>query len=276
MLKEIITEHKGKIGILYSILTTQYILAALIPHAFGKAIDGLINQQYQPFIIFLIMEAATLTLGYTLKRYDTKIYMKIFADKANKAINILRIKEATPAKIIERYRMVTSYNDYLEYAMPQMINASISAITALVILYTTDYKIGIAALTAYTMMLINNHIQSYKNQKTEIAIQKEKETIAKGIMASEEVSDQIKELSSNYVRKSNIDALNFFVTDGLSIGLKIATIFILISCSHTIGVITSTVMYIERLCGTAYNVYYYFMFVRGMENTNQFINEHQD
>jgi hypothetical protein len=270
---EILKENYVKIGTIYAFLAIQYTLTAIIPFTLGKAIDGLLIGQYHHFITFLAAEVTALIIGYTLKRYDTKVFMSIFSEKAIKAVSILKAKKVDPTKIVTRYGLVASYSDYFEYALPQAINAVINGITAIAMLCYTDSKIGAIAIIAYTLMITSTKILSHIIQKNEINLQHTRESITNTIMNGEDPTQDIRQLANNYVSRSNNDALNFFNTDLLSITLKVAIMIILTKEAHSIGTIASTLIYVDKIYGTVINLYYYFMFQRSIENTDKFIND---
>ena len=256
-------------------LIIQYGIFSLIPYLLGKTIDGLLIKDNFYLLVLLTAEITALLIGFFLKRYDTKVFMKIFCDKAIKAVQILRNKNIIPAKIAARYQLVGYYSDFFEFSLPQIIQAFISATTALSMLYLTDHKIGILATILFIGMITVNKIYSYKTQKIDLNIQAEKENINHSLMENLEYKNYLQNLSQNYVRKSNLDAANFFFNDSLSIIMHLATMLILVYTQPTVGAITSTLLYVDKLYSVTFNIFYFFMFIRGIENTNKLINENE-
>ncbi len=275
MIREILKENKLQITFIYAMLIIQYGLFSLIPYLLGKTIDGLLIKDNFYLLILLTAEITALLIGFFLKRYDTKVFMKIFCDKAIKAVQILRNKNIIPAKIAARYQLVGYYSDFFEFSLPQIIQAFIGATTALTMLYLTDHKIGILATILFIGMITVNKIYSYKTQKIDLNIQTEKENINHSLMENLEYKNYLQNLSQNYVRKSNLDAANFFFNDSLSIIMHLATMLILVYTQPTVGAITSTLLYVDKLYSVTFNVFYFFMFIRGIENTNKLINENE-
>lgn len=275
MIKEILKENKLQITFIYAMLIIQYGLFSLIPYLLGKTIDGLLIKDNFYLLILLTAEITALLIGFFLKRYDTKVFMKIFCDKAIKAVQILRNKNIIPAKIAARYQLVGYYSDFFEFSLPQIIQAFIGATTALTMLYLTDHKIGILATILFIGMITVNKIYSYKTQKIDLNIQAEKENINHSLMENLEYKNYLQNLSQNYVKKSNLDAANFFFNDSLSIIMHLATMLILVYTQPTVGAITSTLLYVDKLYSVTFNVFYFFMFIRGIENTNKLINENE-
>ena len=275
MIKEILKENKLQITFIYAMLIIQYGLFSLIPYLLGKTIDGLLIKDNFYLLILLTAEITALLIGFFLKRYDTKVFMKIFCDKAIKAVQILRNKNIIPAKIAARYQLVGYYSDFFEFSLPQIIQAFIGATTALTMLYLTDHKIGILATILFIGMITVNKIYSYKTQKIDLNIQTEKENINHSLMENLEYKNYLQNLSQNYVKKSNLDAANFFFNDSLSIIMHLATMLILVYTQPTVGAITSTLLYVDKLYSVTFNVFYFFMFIRGIENTNKLINENE-
>ncbi len=273
MITEILKENKFKIGLIYFLLVIQYCLFSLIPFLLGKAIDGLLQNQNTNFYYFLLVEIIALLIGFFLKRYDTKVFMKIFSEKAIKAIQMLRDKNVIPSTIATRYGLVGYYSDFFEFSVPQILQAIINSTTALSMLFLTDYKIGLIASILFTFMIINNIKISYKTQKVDLDIQHTKETITHSLMENQEYKNNLTSLGNLYIRKSNLDATNFFFNDGLSIIMHISVLLMLVFTQPSIGAITSTLMYVDKIYGTTFNIFYFFMFMRGIENTNKLIKD---
>lgn len=273
MIREILKENKFKITFIYIILIVQYCLFSTIPFLLGKAIDGLLQSENTNFYYFLIAEISVLFIGFFLKRYDTKVFMKIFSEKAIKAIQILRDKNIMPAKIATRYQLAGFYSDFFEFSLPQILQAIINATAALTMLFITDYRIGIIASILYAFMILNNFKISLKTQQVDLDIQHTKESITHSLMENQEYKNDLTFLGHLYVKKSNLDAANFFLNDGLSITMHICVLLMLVYTQPSIGSITSTLMYVDKIYGTTFNVFYFFMFMRSIENTNKLIKD---
>jgi hypothetical protein len=273
MIKEILKENKLQISLIYSLLIIQYGLFSIMPYLLGKAIDGLLIKENSGLVLLLVAEIAALILGYGLKRIDTIVFMKIFCDKAIKAVQILRDKNMIPAKIAARYQLVGYYSDFFEYSLPQIINSFIGAGTALTMLYITDHKIGLIATVLFFFMIIVNKVYSFKTQKVDLDIQNNKENINHSLMENLEYKPHLINLSSDYIKKSNLDAANFFFNDSLSILMHVCIMLMLVYTNPTVGAITSTLLYVDKLYGVTYNIFYFFMFMRGIENTNKLLHE---
>jgi hypothetical protein len=120
-------------------------------------------------------------------------------------------------------------------------------------------------------MILVNKIYSYKTQKIDLNIQAEKENINHSLIENLEYKPHLIDLSSNYVKKSNLDAANFFFNDSLSIVMHVSIMLMLVYTNPTVGAITSTLMYVDKLYGVTFNIFYFFMFMRSIENTNKLI-----
>jgi hypothetical protein len=140
-------------------------------------------------------------------------------------------------------------------------------------LYFTDYRIGIISSFLFILMIYNNKIISYKTQKVDLDIQHTKETITQTLIDNQDYQPHLINLGNNYTKKSNLDALNFFFNDSLSIAMHIGILLMLVYTQPSIGAITSTLMYVDKIYGTTFNIFYFFMFIRGIENTNKLIKD---
>ncbi len=272
MIIEILKENKLTIGFIYTLSILQYTLHALLPFLLGKAIDGLLQDDKSNLVVLVIANALSIFLGFYLKRYDTRVYMAIFAHKAIKAIQILRRKNVVPSKIASRYQLVGYYSDFFEYSLPQAISAFIKAMTSMVMLFVTNPIIGLINTLIYLITLFIHQKCSRLIQKQDMDIQHIKEDIVQNIMDNKEYEQPIHSLSKFYIKKSNIDATNFLINDSLALIMHLSTILLLVYIHPSIGMVTSTLMYVDQLYGTTYSIFYFLLFVRGVENTNKFIN----
>lgn len=275
MILEIIKEFKWKLALIYPLLILQYSLFSLIPFLLGKAIDDLLKNNYKSFYLLIFVDIVALLIGYFLKRYDTRVYMNIFCKKAIKVILYLKEKNVIPSKIINRYGLVGYYSDFFEFSLPQIMQAIISVITSLIILFSTDYRIGLLCSIAFILMCLNNKICSFKTQKVDLNIQNKKEEITQSITDEKMPKEEIEKLCSHYIAKSDIDAGNFFCNDSLSIIMQATAILILINDNPSVGAITSTLMYADQIYAQSQRIFYFFMFMRSIENTNKLINENE-
>jgi hypothetical protein len=157
-----------------------------------------------------------------------------------------------------------------------MLNAFIGAGTALFMLFYIDYRIGIISTFLFICMIVNNKIMSYKTQIVDLDIQNIKENITQTLMDNKPYNYQLVNLSGQYVKKSNLDALNFFFNDTLSIIMHVTIMLILVYTYNSIGTITSTLMYVDKIYGTTFNIFYFFMFMRSIENANKLIHEEKE
>lgn len=276
MIKDIFRENRLKIGLIYIFLIIQYTLTSLTPYLTGKAIDSLLRFSYSDLLIFLANEGAVITIGVLLKRFDTRVFMSIFTSKASQAIEQLRLRKVVETKILSRYHLVRTYSDFFEFSIPQILNAIISATTALVMITVADYSVGAVVSGLFLLMVLNNRILSYKIQKIDKDIQFRNEEINQQIISSQSVSGSLIDLGKSFVRKSDLDAVNFFFNDLLGILMTLSVMFMLLDDHPTIGMIAANVLYVQRLHGVTYNIFYFFMFMRSIENTNDFLNAESD
>lgn len=276
MIKDIFRENLLKIGLIYIFLIIQYTLTSLTPYLTGKAIDSLLRFSYSDLFIFLANEGAVITIGVLLKRFDTRVFMSIFTSKASQAIEQLRLRKVVETKILSRYHLVRTYSDFFEFSIPQILNAIISAATALVMITVADYSVGAVVSGLFLLMVLNNRILSYKIQKIDKDIQFRNEEINQQIISSQSVSGSLINLGKSFVRKSDLDAVNFFFNDLLGILMTLSVMFMLLDDHPTIGMIAANVLYVQRLHGVTYNIFYFFMFMRSIENTNDFLNAESD
>jgi len=138
-----------------------------------------------------------------------------------------------------------------------------------------DYRIGIISSFLFILMILNNKILSHKTQKVDLDIQHTKEALTQTIMDNQDYQSTLVNLCNNYIKKSNLDALNFFFNDSLSILMHVSVLLILVYINPSIGAITSTLMYVDKIYGTSVNIFYFFMFMRSIENTDKLIKDYQ-
>ncbi|MGI9373062.1 MAG: ABC transporter six-transmembrane domain-containing protein [Hyphomicrobiales bacterium] len=163
----------GSIGITWALTLCEAALLALVPLFIGFAIDGLLAHNTQPLITLACVLSGLIVIGVIRRLYDTRAYGTMRVE-IGRALTEGRDKGAV-SKTNARLGMGRELVDFLEEQVPQVLNAIVQLIVAIVILYSFHPVLSYSALAAGVVMLagygiVHRHffqLNAVLNQQTE-------------------------------------------------------------------------------------------------------------
>lgn len=143
MLKNIILKNRFRLLIIYGYLTTYELLTLLTPIALGKAIDGLINQDFTWILVFFSIEFIANLFMYKRMVYDTVVYTKIYNEIVIEYINR---SGSSVSEQSARTDLAGNIIHFFEDAIPFYIMSIIGMIGSLFFIFWTDWLTGLIVL----------------------------------------------------------------------------------------------------------------------------------
>lgn len=152
-LKHILVHHKMPVAINLLLLVIEIALMALVPLFIGFAIDGLLVQNTQDFLLLIAVLAGLVCVSVSRRFYDTRAYGAIRVKVQNTVVE--RNQQLTTSVLNARLEMARELVDFLEENVAQIINAIVQFIVSLTVLYFLNPALsGAALLSAIAMILI--------------------------------------------------------------------------------------------------------------------------
>jgi len=141
----------GRISVTWALTVLETVLFALIPLAIGRAIDGLIGEDFTPFLQFCYLLSGLVFVAIGRRVFDTRAYGAIRVALAKAQAE--KSKDADISTANARVIMGRELPDFLEKEAPLALTSVVEVGAALVILLSFHATLSIAAAIAAVVTL---------------------------------------------------------------------------------------------------------------------------
>ena len=131
MLLELARVHCGRLFTAYCLTASGMIAALLYPLATGFAINGVLAGQYEAVLWLVGCHAAQLIPTVASKRYDTRVFTRIYGALASSVVARSRTAGLDPARVAARVALSREYTVFLEEDVPRVLYAFIALTVSL-------------------------------------------------------------------------------------------------------------------------------------------------
>lgn len=267
MLREIFKKNKWWIGFTYCVLLLEFLIFALVPYLLGKAVDGLLQQDYHSFGVYVALSTVGLVIGFFRRRFDTRIFMRIWRDKATDTVKDMNQRGVDSTKVVSRYRLVGTYADFFEFTLPTSISSMMEIAVSLFMIWLVLPWGSLFVLILALLAMLSYYYFSFQIQKTELEIQKLREKTDAAIVAQDmsTIDADFEEMRQKWVKRSDLDAYSWSVNDILAIVAEVAILILVVVNGHSVGTIMSTLTYVYKLFERTGLLSFYFNHVKQIE-----------
>lgn len=276
MLKEIFQENKWGIIFTYFLTICEVSLESSIPYLLGITIDKLLVQKYEYIACFAIPFTARILIGTFRRSYDTRVFSNIYKNKAIRTINNLKNTNLDKKRISIRYGLVGLYSDFFEHTLPNMVRIVIYIIISLLLIAFIKFTLLMALIPFLILMFFVHKNYGNNTKKVEYLLQKSREDISHALIDDLDCDNLLENQKDLFIRKSDLEAENFFKSDTLALFVEIICILIVTTSGMSIGEITSVVMYFEMISINACNGFLVFANFKLVEMTNDLLGKSPD
>jgi ABC-type multidrug transport system fused ATPase/permease subunit len=256
ILQSIFKKHKLQLLLTYVLFSLEMLGTLLTPHFLGKAIDGLIYENYNGLIALCVVRVAWMVVGVIRQRYDTRTYTSIYNSIVTKFFT-KKYALADVSKLSAHSTLSREFVDFLEHDLVYVLEAFFYIIGSLLFLCTYDVRVvGICLAILIPVITISYYygrkmrrLNKLKNDELEQQV----DVISSGnILTIHRHYEKLKHLQ---IRISDKQAFNFGIMEIFSI--------IVIAISLVITETTSTAV---LDAGAVVPIYFYITyFVKGLE-----------
>ncbi len=141
-----------KISLTWVGVLIENILLAIVPLFIGFSIDGLLENDFTNLWYLITVFSALIVVSVLRRIYDTRVYGQLRVDLGLQVDS--RHQHQSVSIRTARLDMSAELIEFLEESLPQIITAAVQIIIALVILYSFDMSLAVAALGATLIMMI--------------------------------------------------------------------------------------------------------------------------
>ena len=229
----------------YILLIVEFVLSALVPYVMGLAIDALIQVQYEKFVIYVLVSAFGLATGYSRRRLDTRIYIKVWHDQNLQYIKTMLEKNVETSKVVSRLYLLRTYADFFEHTLPMVTQIVIEILVAFIMLLIVMPVVAYVAIVLFFFGLAVQYVCSQRMNSLELELHSYSEYINEAVAKKEFTSIEhgYRSLVPLIVKRSDYDATSWSLIDILSIVIELMVIFHIVYGHHSIGSVMSTAAY---------------------------------
>jgi hypothetical protein len=134
------------------LLALENVFSVLEPWLLGRAIDGLIAREYLGLAVFLVAANVALAIAIIRRRYDTRVFGRIFAENALEAVERENAATRAVGQVTARVSFVKEFTDFFEVMFPAAI-ASVAALVGAVLMLAAISPLVCAATVAVALLI---------------------------------------------------------------------------------------------------------------------------
>lgn len=151
-LYSIIKRRRLRVMFTWFLVLIENILMILLPLFIGYSIDGILNQNLQPLMMFTLILFCLVIISVARRFYDTRVYGDIRVELANIVERNLR---SAPLSVKDaRLTMSRELVDFLEEDLPSLLTALVQLVATVLILATFHINLALCVLAAGVTMLL--------------------------------------------------------------------------------------------------------------------------
>lgn len=157
MLLKLARAHRGRLFVAYFLTASGLVFGMLYPLATGFAINGVLSGAYAAVLWLVGCHAAQLVLTVASKRYDTRVFTRIYSALASEIVDRSRASGLEPARVAARVSLSREYTDFLEGDVPRVLYAVIALGVSLSALIFLEFSLALACLALGVPLMLVGH-----------------------------------------------------------------------------------------------------------------------
>lgn len=163
-LKQIAIKNKGKLFSTFSLVALENALFLLYPLVGSFAVNAVVNGDMARALVYALMVFAIWGVGSARRAVDTRVFARIYADLAVKAI-IHEKQKGTTSTAAAHAALARSFVAFFEEHLPTSITALFNIVGSVLMLLLIEFYSGLLALVI--LLLFSALLPSYmrKNDK---------------------------------------------------------------------------------------------------------------
>lgn len=264
MFKTIFSQHRTWLAITYFLNILEFTLFAAMPFLLGMAVDSMMKDQMTHFWIYITLSTFAWFVGRCRRRLDTRVFSRIWIDRAINGIKHLTAKGTDPADVVSRAGMAHTVSHFLEFTVPAAICAMVEIIVAAIMISWVLPWHGFVLCSMAAAMIANTYLFSWMVLKIERKSQDIREAINRKVIAGEvsTIEEDYALLRKNAIRQSDLEALNWCLVDIVMIIGEVMVLFAVVANRLSVGEIMATLAYTTKLFSHSAFIYHFFSHYR--------------
>jgi len=271
MIKNILRNEMFPFGFTLFLILMEALLTLLFPLFIGYALEDAMNGTYQGVFKLGGLGLVTLAVGVSRRLFDSRYYAKVYQKVGTEVMS--RLKEQDTSTRSARLGMIKELIEFLEFSLPELINALITLIGVIIIVATLNINVFVGTLISAALIMLIYSMSSAKTLRFNKASNDEEERQVAIISQNDdsELKDHLKKVMKWNVKLSDLEAQNF------SLAWFILIIFLVVSIIISVdgqivkyGALFSLTMYVFQFMENVINLpFFYQNWLRLKEITNR-------
>jgi ABC-type bacteriocin/lantibiotic exporter with double-glycine peptidase domain len=152
----ILRTHRLAIGVTYSLALIERSCTLAYPALTGLAVDGLVDRNFRGLTALTSVWLLHLVVAFVRHRYDTRVFMRIYAEIAVHTTESQKKRGHSLSKISARVELARNIVDFFEAEIPAVFHNLVAVVGSLSMLLIYDLHAGlIAMLVLLPMSAVN-------------------------------------------------------------------------------------------------------------------------
>jgi ABC-type multidrug transport system fused ATPase/permease subunit len=225
-IKEIISKYKLRFTLTFGLILLEAGIMLLFPLFIGNAVDGAIGQEFSGAIWLGVLGVSMLVVGIGRRMFDSRLYGKVYEETGAKILN--GIENGLSSIKTARLSMIRELIEFLENALPELINSLIGLIGVVIILATLNLNVFLGSIVVTLLIFVIYWLTSKKtmelNQQANDVHEQQVDIIAGN--NSTKLTDHLRQVSKWNIRLSDLEAINFSFSWMIALAFLVGAIII--------------------------------------------------
>ena len=258
-IKTILKTYKLRFGFTLFLILLEAGLALLFPLFIGYAIDDAIDHSYQGAIQLGVLGLVAMIVGVGRRIFDSRFYAVVYQDIG--ARNISKLENDQASVKTARLGMIRELIEFLENALPELINSIIGLIGVVAIIATLNFKVFLGSVIVTLLIFIIYWITSGRtirlNKSYNDEFEKQVDIISKNNTGA--LRTHLKNMMHWNIKLSDLEAINFSMSWVVLMTFLVGSIVISVNSGITAyGALFALIMYVFQYMESVINLPYFY------------------
>jgi ABC-type multidrug transport system fused ATPase/permease subunit len=142
----ILRTHRLAMGVTYSLTLIERGCTLAYPALTGLAVDGLVDRNFRGLIALTSVWLLHLVVTFIRHRYDTRVFMRIYAEIAVHTTESQQKRGHSLSKISARVELARNIVDFFEAEIPAVFHNLVAVVGSLIMLFIYDRHAGLITM----------------------------------------------------------------------------------------------------------------------------------
>ncbi len=244
-IKSLFREYKSRFLLTFLLILAEAGIMLLFPLFIGNAIDGVISDSRGGVFQLGALGLALLIVGVGRRVFDSRFYGKIYEATGENMIGKMS-KNQSSVKTA-RLSMMREFVEFLENALPELINNIIGLVGVVLILFSLNIKVFYGSLVVTTVIFLVYWLTSQKTMDYNEASNNEMERQVDVLEQNDPkaLRNHLKQTVKWNIRLSDLEAFNFSVSWLVALAFLVVAIVVAVGDGVVqYGALFALVMYV--------------------------------